>query len=421
MSCLRRVGFWVVDFLRGSGIRKQYNDIVSKGPNYNNDEDVKRILEYCKQNIPFYKEITGTGLTDFPVINKQIFKQEGQNCLSSEFVGQKGLYIAQTSGSTGTPLKVYVDRERKNRSRAELIIMNNSFGWKVGERYFHIRNWQQGISFPSKLKRIIQNLVPVPTGNFDKEKKDCLIKQLKRGNNNVIVGYSSSVCDFTNYCIKTNQANDLKIKLIICDSDELTDINKNRIEQIFNCDVVNRYSNEENGLLGYSFKGDNSFHINTASIRMELLKIDSNEYVDKGEIGRVVITDLYNRAMPLIRYDTGDLGITFDNPCDVHVLNKLVGRISDYLLAINGRKIYEPEICAVFETLSDIEKYQLIQTNRNEILVKYVGDSEKCETIIKQWLNTIVGDGVIVTFKQCEDISKQKSGKYKTIINELNY
>lgn len=61
--------------------------------------------------------------------------------------------------------------------------------------------------------------------------------------------------------------------------------------------------------------------VNTQSLRVELLAPDSSDYVKPGEIGRVVITDLYNRSMPLIRYDTGDFAVSHDDSSCVRIEN----------------------------------------------------------------------------------------------------
>lgn len=81
-----------------------------------------------------------------------------------------------------------------------------------------------------------------------------------------------------------------------------------KLEKQFNCTVRSWYSNEENGIMGIQKEEDESYRIDTESYYYEILKLDSDEPAEPGELGRIVITDLYNYAIPLIRYDNGGSG-----------------------------------------------------------------------------------------------------------------
>ena len=75
---------------------------------------------------------------------------------------------------------------------------------------------------------------------------------------------------------------------------------------------MDRYANEENGVLACTRPDGQVLHLNRASYHFEFLKLDSDEAESPGRLARVVLTDLHNRAMPMIRYDTGDLAIVTD-------------------------------------------------------------------------------------------------------------
>ena len=131
-----------------------------------------------------------------------------------------------------------------------------------------------------------------------------------------------------------------KIKVIFTVSDNLSNSAKNKLEKMFGCPVINRYSNEELGLLAYTPAYSNIFSLNTASYYFELLKLNSDESADIGEVGRLVITDLYNRSMPFIRYDTGDLAISNDRDRkQITSLSSFQGRIADTIKDTEGNII----------------------------------------------------------------------------------
>ena len=97
-------------------------------------------------------------------------------------------------------------------------------------------------------------------------------------------------------------------------SEGLDAIGKSEIEQAFKTKVFSRYSNVENGIIAQQTdKSFDYYFINSASYYVEILEMDLDVPVLKGELGRIVVTDLFNDAMPFIRYDTGDIGKYFIN------------------------------------------------------------------------------------------------------------
>ena len=81
------------------------------------------------------------------------------------------------------------------------------------------------------------------------------------------------------------------------------------LRKVFGCNVVSRYSNQENGILAQELVDSDYFVINNASYWIEFLKLIQMWGADIGELSRVVVTDLFNYATPVIRYDTGDLAV----------------------------------------------------------------------------------------------------------------
>ena len=81
------------------------------------------------------------------------------------------------------------------------------------------------------------------------------------------------------------------------------------LEKQFGCPVRAWYSNEENGIMGLQNEKDEGYRIDTETYYYEILKMDSDEPAEPGELGRIVITDLFNYAFPILRYDNGDTAV----------------------------------------------------------------------------------------------------------------
>lgn len=418
---IREYVFWAFDFLKGSGIRKNYKDIVSKSDKeYNSKNDLNNILEYAIKNVPFYSDIKEVKLEKFPVMNKVTLKEQGENCISIEYKDKMNkLYKASTSGSTGTPLVVYQDMNKKNRCRADLIRAHEVINWKWGDKYIFIRNWSPNYK-QSIIRKFAQNVIPVGIASFNDEKKEWLCKYLLKHKNCVIFGYSSSICDFMNYIKRKGvDANKFEIKLIVCDSDELSKNNKKLLKDLFKCNIINRYDNEENGLIAISKPESDILYVNNQSLIVELLEPSCDKRVKVGELGRVVITDLYNKAMPLIRYDTGDYAISNDTSNNIKTIKYFAGRKADALKSTKGVLISSVAISGIIEVFYGINKYQMIQNSEKSYELCYTGMLlEKEKRDIDDRLRACLGENAVIKYSCKKELLPSKNGKFKTIINK---
>ncbi len=415
---VRQTAFWIADAIRHKPVRKHYEDIldVQRETSFL-DKQLKDILKYAVQNVPFYQDISNVELASFPVMTKPVYKEQGLRCRSKEYLDDGQLYSAATSGSTGTPLVVYQDANKKSRMRADLIAAHERIGWNLGDHYVFIRNWVSNYK-QSPIKNFAQNVSNISVTDFGDEKKHWLCDHLSKHPNSIIFGYTSSVCDFMNY-VKTQKldARTFCVKRIICDSDELTPSNRKALENTFGCIVINRYDNEENGLLAISSPGEDVLTVNYPSLYFELLRLDSDEHVMPGEMGRVVVTDLYNHAMPLIRYDIGDLAVSPDKAGEIRTFTCISGRKADCIYATDGKIISAVTISGITEIFSTILRYQLVQTSKSEFHFHYTGVIEKKDLQeLSDRLHTALGRDAEIQYVKEEHIAPKKNGKVRTTV-----
>ena len=154
-------------------------------------------------------------------------------------------------------------------------------------------------------------------------------------------GYASAIGELGRY-IEEHHMNtgDFCVKAILPISESMPSEVRRNLEKIFNCTVRSWYSNEENGIMGLQREEDESYYIDSESYYYEVLKLDSDEPAEPGELGRIVITDLYNYAIPLIRYDNGDLAVEERKEKNGRFrlyLKELYGRRGDMIYDCKGR------------------------------------------------------------------------------------
>ena len=208
----------------------------------------------------------------------------------------------------------------------------------------------------------------------------------------------------------------------ISGSDMLFDETREIVSKVFgNIPCVSRYSNEENGVLGQDEGLNNVFSINEANYIIEILD-DNDQPCPENVPGRIVVTDLYNYAMPIIRYDTGDTGAI--NVFDIG------GRKKKCICKFSGRRvdvIYDEAGCALSPHVvtnamwryTDVIQFQLIQTGEAEYNLKLNVDKNfQKETDLLKTLKEILGETARIHIQKVDEVPVLASGKRRYIVNE---
>ena len=417
--------FWLMDFLRGGKIHKAYKDIKRCYYNGNNhiEKDVSNLLEHARKTTKFYSKYTQNKIEDFPVMNKRMIIENYEEIKSSKYIGKK-LHKMSTSGSTGTPFTVVQDKIKRSRVIAEVLFFGKICGYTFGQRQVFFRVWVNSVK-KSKLKQFLQNMITEDISNLDSDKmqqiKELLTKDKKIKN---ILSYSSTMGQVSKYLLEKGLTpKDFSVKSIICGSELLQDETRNNLKKVFNSNIVSRYANEENGILGQECIEKQEFHLNTSSYYFEFLKLDEDKKAEKGELARIVITDLYNYALPMIRYDTGDLAIVGDATCDIKVnavIKEIFGRKVDLIYNTEGQALSPHAITNNMWNTQNIKQFKFTQISKDEYVillnVEKNFDKEQ-EKEIKEKFIKILGNNAKIKIEYTDEIPVLASGKRRYIEN----
>lgn len=412
--------FWMMDAIKHSAVKNRieyFRQLDASGERINHD-GLAALIGHAISTVPYYRDhyAGAKSITDFPVVSKDIYRAQFDSFRSDLFQIDKQLHAVFTSGSTGNPFKAYQDKGKLNNHKAGLILLNQEIGWELGARYMFIRAW--GTHFSSGLKNLATNVVPVEATGLTDEKALEVCKKIADDKSlKLILGYASSLEIISECALKNgNKPADFGIDLIISDSECLKPEVKRKIKKAFDCPVLNRYANNENGIIAITDDETDSFHVNFKEYYVELLKLESDEPIEMGGIGRIVITDIYNKAFPFIRYDTGDLGIASEM-CDGQVLtfSQIVGRAADSMTDMDGNILGEAVATAVFEDYTALRRYQLIQRDSDYIIrieKPFNGD----EGEILRRAHKVIGNRAKISVEYSDHIPCEKNGKFKTMI-----
>lgn len=415
--------------------KKELDTIMSISENDFKEFVIKKrteIVEFHIQNNTSYKKLVSKSSfknwNELPIMTKKDFQKPLIERLSNGYTIKK-VYVNKTSGSSGDPFIFAKDNFSHALTWANII---HRFGWF-------------GIDFNTSLQARFYGIPLDFIGNTKERIKDFLSKRyrftifdlsdivlekvLKKFENKKFVyinGYTSSIVLFAKFLKEKNIV--LKtvcptLKCCVVTSEMLFDEDKILLEKYFGVPVINEYGASELDLIAFqNLKGE--WQVNSETLFVEILD-DENRVLPNGKEGRVVITSLYNKAHPFIRYDIGDVGIldetsTFKKP----ILKKLIGRTNDIAILPSGKK--SPGLTFYYVTKSIIEddgnvkEFVIKQTKIDTFDIEYVSQialtSAQIQNIEKA-ITTYLETGLTFTFTRKEKLERSKSGKLKQFVS----
>ncbi len=387
----------------------------------------KKLYEFLRRaqnSTPLYKEKKYEfNLNAYPVITKKFISNNLELILSKSYSKQE-LKKVTTSGSYGTPFSYYLTPEKKKKQSAEAIFYSRKANYEVGICHGYFRTKLS----KNKIKRWLQNEYFICSKVIGEAFYTETRKLLKKKKIKVLIGFASAIGMFAEFCIdKGDKPEDFSIYGVLTFAETLTAKQQHNISMAFGCKVVSRYGTEELGILGYQEDREKGFILNTCNYIFEVLKLNEDISVSPGEIGRVIVTDLHSDALPLIRYETGDLAILGDvfseNKCWAKSLKSLSGRVIQIINAPNGNQLFSSYFENILEKYKIVSQFQLIQETEKEFTLRIVPkltfqpedfSESDLELDMKSWL----GSDAQINIEIVDDIEMLPSGKRPSIINK---
>ncbi len=430
-----RKKFWIQDFLHGGNMWKSYKDVMHIFNNQDigggkREKYLQDILRFASANVTFYKPYKGCSIKDYPVINKSDILAAYNDFLTpvSKIPGQVGkVHIQKTSGSTGTPFEVYQDTRCRTRRIATIKVENEAIDFHSFEPMMHLRAtahyWGGNLETIHHNKSL--NIYYVNNANLTDAKLQLIVNAINQHKIKVIRGYMTSLDALTRYAVKHH----IKFEhspFFISVGELLLESLRLRIVEQLKCHVISQYGNEENGIFGSSEidgKGTN-IRLNRANCYVEILKMESDEPVSDGEIGRIVVTDFTNYAMPMIRYEIGDLAAIGKTASDGTILSitHLCGRKTDMIYKTNGEAIdiFNSMPIEIYNN-PQVKQWQFIQKGEKQYTLRLAFEKEDKTAIevAERELKKLLGNDALIDIVCVDEIPVMNSGKRKIVINEL--
>jgi len=395
----------------------------------------KALVKHAYDNVAFYhRKFRDAGFrpsdfNGFDCLRKipTVTKFELQACSPRDLVARNfnlsSLVKRTTSGSTGVPLTVYVDRRVEDFYSAVWLRSVLECGLRVGDKMAVItdpRTFPKGKSFLQRLGVAERRYISI----FESaERQRALLQEFRP---DAVKGYASSL-----YILAEKYGEDLRhigARLVFSGAEILNKAERRVVSSAFGADLFDFYACTELGWLAWECKAHEGYHINADSVLLEFLDEDG-EAVTPGEKGRVVGTSLINDVMPLLRYELEDVAVQTDDVCSCGVTLPLIksveGRADDILVTADGRRISPTVFFPYpFEDVDWIRQFRVIQESRKRLVIqveakKAVNNKSEIMEAAERKIRSLFGEEVEVAFEFVDKIPLDKSGKLRKVISYM--
>ncbi|MEO8773283.1 MAG: phenylacetate--CoA ligase family protein, partial [Gelidibacter sp.] len=364
------------------------------------DQQKKQIVNFHLAHNPFYKSLfKATELSTWdtvPIMTKSDLQQPLSNRLSDGF-SSKNVYINKTSGSSGDP---FIFAKDKFCHALTWSIIQDRFSWfnldfnsSKQARFYGIPLDKKGY-YKERIKDVLSKRFRFSVYDLSDTAFENHLKKFITTSFHYINGYTSSVVQFAKFLERRKLV--LKticptLKVCIVTSEMLFENDKLLMQKHFGVPVINEYGASELDLIAFQ-NPNGQWILNSETLFVEIVD-ENNQVLPYGEEGRVVITSLYNKAHPFIRYDIGDIGILCkESTLRQPQLHKLIGRTNDIARLPSGKQAagltFYYITKSIVEDDGNVKEFMIEQLDLQTFRINYVSDKrlsdQQTEIIIKE-------------------------------------
>ncbi len=402
------------------------------------DERLRRLIRHAYERVPYYRGImrerglapgdiqSREDLHKLPVLGREVIRRRAKELVADGCTPEK-LKPSPTSGTTGSPLVVYWDREQDVLWNVLIWRHRGWAGFSFGERYatllgrvivsprrktppFWRHNWAWKQVFLSSFHLAQRNV-------------GAYIDFLERSGVKAIEAYPSTAYILALGMERTGRT--LPLKAVFTSSEPLLDVQRELIEERFATKVFDYYGMSEAIMFAGECRHHRGMHHHAEASVVEVVDA-RGEPVPDGKTGRLLGTTLHNDAMPLIRYEVGDLTARVPDACPCGRAHPLFAAVTtkaeDIIVTPDGRLVSPSVITHPFKRLKGLVKSQIIQEDPGHLRVRLVLGESAPQALLRQLeegLSSRLGPETRITIEEVDEIPLGPTGKYRWIVSKV--
>lgn len=405
---------------------------------------LRKLINHAYFHVPFYRDYfdannlkpedirTIEDLVKLPIINKRVVTENLYFGMMADNADKKKMLKVTTSGSTGEPFVVYSSKYqlemRWGATRRSLEWM----GYKFGDRQLRLWHKYLGMKTIESIKEILEAFLArrkfIPAYEMSAGNLDSFLKKMEKFKPDILDGYAESYNLIASY-LRDHSYTGPTPKGIMSSAQTLPAESRRIIEEKFHCKVFDKYGSREfAGGIAYECEKHAGYHVVAECNIIEIIK--DGQPALPGEIGEVVITELNNYDLPLIRYKVGDLAMQIDNSqsCEcgrgLPRIGTIQGRTQATIIGTKNQYIPGTFFARLFADYSfAIKQFQVVQEKFGEVDLNIVKANLYNDEVLQNAMKTMrkfMGEDLIINVNFVEAIALGRTGKMQHSVSKLN-
>ena len=398
-------------------------------------DQLRLLLKHAYRTTPFYRRrfdecgfnpdlfSHADQLLKIPILTKNEIRDDLADMISSRFTPNE-IHFSETGGTTGVKMKFCRDNSCLSIKEAALLRFELWSGWCIGEPLGIVWPAQQDYvghwTWKAKLKNALyQRQVVFPAAVLDENAIRGYLHQVFRQKPTLIRAFTSPIFEIAKVILEQS-IQIPPIKGIITTGEPLYEHQRAVIEKAFGCKMFDSYRSREAGPIAQECEAHEGLHINAENLFIESIPL-KGAYCNKECVGEIIVTDLRNFGMPLIRYNMGDIGVMSQKECScgrgLPLLSGLRGRSASNFITPGGKIVAAGALVLylVDEAPGPLGQVQIIQERLDILIIRMTKNPLPSEKVLKYQEMTVkrlFGSQMKLKFEFVEKIDREPSGKY---------
>jgi phenylacetate-CoA ligase len=404
---------------------------------------VMRTLTHAYDTVPYYRQmfdaagfhpsewVPGQNIP-IPLTNRETLRTQQDQMISRRYPADQ-LQSATTGGTTSTPVRLWRDREGLRQRTALQYHLNRIAGYDQGDTTMMVWGAERDLEMHPSWKRKlyeeqIMRRIPAPAGQISDLIFQRFRDRLNERKPRVLFGYGVTLARFAQY-LESNSLSHHNPKVIVVTAEAISAPEREYIERVFDCRLTEQYGSREIGMVAMECEQHTGMHFHPAACMTEF---QYQGMTPDGPMHRLIVTDLLNYGMPLIRYDTGDCVLLEEGPCACGRwyprVKSVLGRAVDTFVMADGTEIpglaMANQLLLLMHNFRYVTQLQVIQKDYDHVQVLYVTSGSREETDrelsrVSEAMQLAFHVPIRCALVQVRDIPRAASGKLRLCISEV--
>jgi phenylacetate-coenzyme A ligase PaaK-like adenylate-forming protein len=409
-------------------------------------QQLRALLRHAAATVPFYRErlkqagfhhgmdLTEEAWTRLPILTRAELQAAGNKLLSNALPARHGRsHEIRTSGSTGQPVRICSSDLAQTWFRAvglrEALWQRRDFAGIFGV----IRKFEKSdMALPPDGDRVPRwgdnRTYPFPTGPAVRLSLLASVAQqadwLMRRNPHYLLTYPSNLAALAEYC-RDGSIRPSNLRQLLTIAELLPPETRALVREAWDVPIADVYSCKEVGYLAIQCPEHEHLHVQSETVLLEVLN-EKGRACAAGEVGRVVVTPLFNFAMPLLRYALGDYAKVGEHcACGrgLPVLDRVQGRVRNMLTTPDGGRYWPSFGSRRFRELAPVRQHQFVQKSPQRLEARFAVErpvTPEQEAALRAHILTKLPAAFEIDFVYLDEIPVSAAGKLENFISEID-